>query len=108
MVKAGFIANSNHKIQALFKDLNFRFSSTKMIQKKPYRTLGASLFRLQCDTEMYYLVLTNTVIIRTDDRLPSSTGLQSVVSVAFISNVNDWQQLFTLYITTTTATASYS
>ena len=64
-------------------------------------------FKKKCDTEMYYLVLTNTVIIRTDDRLPSSTGLQSVVSVAFISNVNDWQQLFTLYITTTTATASY-
>ena len=109
--KSGFIANSNHKIQALFKDIQgpkFSVFKHQNDRKKPYRTLGASQFELQCDTEMYYLVLTNTVIIRTDDRLPSSTGLQSVVSVAFISNVNNWQQLFTLYITTTTATANYS
>jgi len=34
-----------------FKDLNLQFSSTKIIDKKPYTRCSASKFRLQCDTE---------------------------------------------------------
>ena len=51
---SGFIANSNYKIQALFKDFQrpkLHFSSTKIIDKKPYPRRGHSKFRLQCDTE---------------------------------------------------------
>jgi len=50
----GFVANSKYKIQALFKDFQgpeLHFSSTKIIDKKPYPRRGHSKFRLQCDTE---------------------------------------------------------
>jgi len=40
------------------------FSSTKIIDKKPYPRHGHSKFRLQCDTEVYCTVLTNTVMIK--------------------------------------------
>ena len=48
-----FVANSKYKIQALFKDFQgpkLHFSSTKIIDKKPYPRRGHSKFRLQCDT----------------------------------------------------------
>ena len=38
---------------------------------------GHSKFRLQCDTEVYCTVLTNTVMIKATDRLPSSICLLS-------------------------------
>ena len=74
----GFVANLKYKIQALFKDFqgpNLHSSSTKIIDKKPYRRCGHSKFRLQCDTEVYCTILTNTVMIKTSDRLPSSICL---------------------------------
>ena len=46
----GFAANSKYKIQALFKDFQgpkLHFSSTKIINKKPYPTRGHLKFRLQ-------------------------------------------------------------
>jgi len=52
----GFVANSKYKIQALFEDFQgpkLHFSSTKIIDKKPYPRRGHSKFRLQCDTEVY-------------------------------------------------------
>ena len=64
MLFSGFLANSKYKIQALFKDFQgpkLHFSSTKIINKKPYPRRGHSKFRLQCDTEQYSTVLTNTV-----------------------------------------------
>jgi len=36
------------------------FSSTEIIDKKPYPRHGPSKFRVQCDTEVYGTVLTNT------------------------------------------------
>ena len=54
--KTGFVANSKYKIKALFKDFQgpkLHFSSTKIIDKKPYSRHGHSKFRLQCDTEVY-------------------------------------------------------
>jgi len=51
----GFVANSKYKIQALFKDFQgskLHFSSTKIIDKKPYPRRGHSKLRLQCDTEV--------------------------------------------------------
>ena len=64
VLHAGLLANSKYKIQALFKDFQepkLHFSSTKIIDKKPYPRRGHSKFRLQCDTEVYCNVLTNTV-----------------------------------------------
>jgi len=52
----GFVAKSKYKIQALFKDFQgpkLHFSSTKIINKKPYPRRGDSKFRQQCDTEVY-------------------------------------------------------
>ena len=46
------------------KDPNCIFSSTKIIDKKLYPRRWHSKFRLQCDTEMYCTVLTNTVMIK--------------------------------------------
>jgi len=49
---AGFVANSKYKIQALFKDFQgpkLHFSTTTIIDKKPYPRRGHSKFRLQCD-----------------------------------------------------------
>ena len=69
---SGFVANSKYKIQALFEDLQgpkLHFSSTKIIDKKPYPRHGDSKFRLQCDTEVYCTILTNTVMIKASDRL---------------------------------------
>ena len=40
------------------------FSSTNIIDKKPHPRRGHSKFRLQCDTEVYCTVLTNTVMIK--------------------------------------------
>ena len=75
---SGFVANSKYKIQALFTDFQgpkLHFSSTKIIDKKPYPRRGHSKFRLQCDTEVYCTVLTNTVIIKASDKiLFPSTG----------------------------------
>jgi len=70
-----FVANSKYKIQALFKDFQgpkLHFSSTKIMDKKPYPRHGHSKFRQQCDTEVYCTVLTNTVMIKASDRLQSS------------------------------------
>jgi len=65
LILSGFVANSKYKIQALFKDFQgpkLHFSSTKIIDKKPYPRCEHSKFRLQCDTEVYCTVLTNTVM----------------------------------------------
>ena len=65
--ETGFVANSKYKIRALFKDFQgpkLHFSSTKIINKKPCPRRGHSKFRLQCDTEVYCTVLTNTVMIK--------------------------------------------
>ena len=43
-----------------FQGPKLHFSSTKVINKKPYPRRGHSKFRLQCDTEVYCTVLTNT------------------------------------------------
>jgi len=54
IVNLGFVANSKYKIQALFEDCQgpkLHFSSTKIIDKKPYCRRGHSKFRLQCDTD---------------------------------------------------------
>jgi len=48
------------------------FSSTKIIDKKPYSRRGHSKFRLQCDTEVYCTILTNTVMIKASDRLSTN------------------------------------
>ena len=67
MCPTGFAAISKYKIQALFKDFQgpkLHFSSTKIIDKWPYPRCGHSKFRLQCDTEVYCTVLTNTVMIK--------------------------------------------
>ena len=40
------------------------FSGTKIMDKKPYPRRGHSKLRLQCDTEVYCTVLTNTVMIK--------------------------------------------
>ena len=71
-VHARFVANSKYKIeiQALFKDFQgpkLHFSSTKIIDKKPYPRRGHSKFRLQCDTEVYCTVLTNSIMIKASD-----------------------------------------
>jgi len=47
-----------------FQGPKLHFSSTKIIDKKPYPRCGHSKFRLQCDTEVYWTVLTNTVMIK--------------------------------------------
>ena len=47
-----------------FQGPKLLFSSTKIIHKKPYPRRGHSKFRLQCDTEVYCTVLTNTVVIK--------------------------------------------
>jgi len=63
-IRPGFLADSKYKIQALFKNFQgpkLHFSSTEIIDKKPYPTGGDSKFRLQRDTEVYCTVLTNTV-----------------------------------------------
>ena len=63
--KAGFVANSKYKIQVLFSDFQgpkLHFSSTKIIDKKPYPRRGHSKFSLQCDTEVYCTVLTLSLI----------------------------------------------
>ena len=55
LLKTRFIANSKYKIQALFKDFQgpkLHFSSTEIIDKKPYPRRGHSKFRLHCDTEV--------------------------------------------------------
>jgi len=74
------------------------FSSTKIIDKKPYPRRGHSKFRLQCDTEVYCTVLTNTVMIKASDRLPlSSTGdmhtskclLQNCQQMQIFKNLQD-------------------
>ena len=77
----GFIANSKYKIQALFKDFQgpkLHLSSTKIIDKKPYPRHGHSQFRLQCDTEVYRTVLTNTVMIKASDRLSTNAEFQNL------------------------------
>ena len=54
MRSAGFVANLKYEIQALFKDFHgpiLHFSSTKIIDKKPYPGRGHSKFTLQCDTD---------------------------------------------------------
>ena len=79
--KTGFVANSKYKIKALFKDFQgpkLHFSSTKIIDKKPYSRHGHSKFRLQCDTEVYYTVLTNTVMIKASDRLSTNAKFQNL------------------------------
>ena len=62
--------NSKYKIQAFFEDPKVHFSSTKIIDKKPYPRRGHSKFRLQCDTKVYC-----TVLIKASDRLSSSIWL---------------------------------
>ena len=54
---------SKLKVQnsSTFQGPKLHFSSTKIINKKPYSRRGHSKFRLQCDTEEYSTVLTNTV-----------------------------------------------
>jgi len=47
-----------------FQGPKLHISSTKIIDKKPYPRRGHSKFRLQCDTEVYCTVLTNTVMIK--------------------------------------------
>ena len=47
-----------------FQGPKLHFSSTKIIDKKPYPRRGHSKFRLQCDTEVYCTVVTNTVMIK--------------------------------------------
>jgi len=47
-----------------FQGPKLHFSSTKIIDKKPYPKRGHSKFRLQCDTEVYCTVPTNTVMIK--------------------------------------------
>ena len=77
---SGFVANSKYKIQALFTDFQgpkLHFSSTKIIDKKPYPRRGHSKFRLQCDTEVYCTVLTNTVIIKASDNTVSKYWWQA-------------------------------
>jgi len=62
---AGFVADSEYKIQTLFKVFQgskLHFSSTKIIDKKPYPRSGHSKFRLQCDTEVYCTVLTKCLL----------------------------------------------
>jgi len=60
---SGFVANSKYKIQALFKDPNCIFQAPKSSTKS--HILDAdSKFWLQCDTEVYCTVLTNTVMIK--------------------------------------------
>ena len=74
--------NSVHSTLKAQNSRNLQFSSTKitycsntLIDKKPYLRCCALKFRLQCDTEVYCTVLSNTVIIKAGDRLPSSTCL---------------------------------
>jgi len=79
--KTGFVANSKYKIKALLKDFQgpkLHFSSTKIIDKKPYSRHGHSTFRLQRDTEVYYTVLTNTVMIKASDRLSTNAKFQNL------------------------------
>ena len=68
---------SKLKVQnsSTFQRPKLHFSSTKIIDKKPYPSRGHSKFRLQCDTEVYCTVLTNTVMIKASNRLPSSICL---------------------------------
>jgi len=47
-----------------FQGPKLHFSSTKIIDKEPYPRRRHSNFRLQCDTEVYCTVLTNTVMIK--------------------------------------------
>ena len=47
-----------------FQGPKLHFSSTKIIDKKPYLRCGYSKLRPQCDTEVYCTVLTNTVMIK--------------------------------------------
>jgi len=71
----GFVANRKYKIQAFFKDFQgpkLHFSSTKIIDKKPYPRRGHSKFRLQCDTEVYCTVLTKQA--KSNQILFPSTG----------------------------------
>ena len=52
LLKTAFTANSKYKIQALFKDFQgpkLHFSSTEIIDKKPYPRREHSKFRLHCD-----------------------------------------------------------
>jgi len=56
-----------------FRGPKLHFSSTKIIDKKPYPRRGHSKFRLQCDTEVYCTALTNTVMIKASDRLHTHT-----------------------------------
>jgi len=49
--------------QRTFKDPNCFFQAPKL-STKPYPRRGHSKFRLQCDTEVYCTVLTNTVMIK--------------------------------------------
>ena len=58
-----------------FQGPKLHFSSTKIIDKKQHPRRGHSKFRLQCDTEVHCTVLTNTVMIKASDRLPSSICL---------------------------------
>jgi len=77
----GFVANSKYKIQALFKDFHrpkLHFSSTKIIDKKPYPRRGHSKFKLPCDTEVYCTVLNNTVMIKASDKLSTNAKFQNL------------------------------
>jgi len=60
--------NSMTDFSRTFNDLNLLFSSTKIIDKKPYPRCGASKFTLQYDTEVYCTGLINTVMIQAGDR----------------------------------------
>jgi len=62
------------------------FSSTKIIDKKPYPRRGHSKFRLQCDTEVYCTVLTNTVMTEASDRF--STKLSTNAKFQNLQDLN--------------------
>ena len=56
---------SKLKVQnsSTYQGPKLNFSSTEIIDKKPHPRRGHSTFRLQFDTEVYYTVFTNTVMI---------------------------------------------
>ena len=66
MVRSKLKVQNSSTYQGLSRT-QIAFSSTKIIDKKPYPRRGHSKFRLQCDTEVYCTVLTNTVMIKVTD-----------------------------------------
>ena len=72
--------HSKLKVQnsSTFQGPKLHLSSTKIIDKKPYPRHGHSQFRLQCDTEVYRTVLTNTVMIKASDRLSTNAEFQNL------------------------------